>query len=137
MLAALAQGAPLTVAILTGCFVLVLAFEFSNGFHDTANAVATVIYTNSLKPLYAVVWSGLMNFLGVLLGGIAVAYALVQLIPPEVLSPPNGGTAIGMLVALFVAALVWNVGTWWLGLPNSSSHALIGALIGIAIGNSI
>ena len=92
------------------CLALVLAFEFSNGFHDTANAVATVIYTNSLKPLYAVVWSGLMNFLGVLLGGIAVAYALVQLIPPEVLSPPNGGTAVGMLVALFIAALVWNVG---------------------------
>jgi inorganic phosphate transporter, PiT family len=116
---------------------LVPAFEFSNGFHDTANAVATVIYTNSLKPLYAVVWSGLMNFIGVLLGGIAVAYALVQLIPPEVLSPPNGGTAVGMLVALFISALVWNVGAWWLGLPNSSSHALIGALIGIAIWNSI
>jgi len=129
--------APTTIGFLIVCLALVLAFEFSNGFHDTANAVATVIYTNSLKPLYAVVWSGLMNFLGVLLGGIAVAYALVQLIPPEVLSPPNGGTAVGMLVALFIAALVWNVGTWWLGLPNSSSHALIGALIGIAIGNSI
>ncbi len=137
MLSFLAQGSPTTIGFLLVCLALVLAFEFSNGFHDTANAVATVIYTNSLKPLYAVVWSGLMNFLGVLLGGIAVAYALVQLIPPEVLSPPNGGTAVGMLVALFIAALVWNVGTWWLGLPNSSSHALIGALIGIAIGNSI
>ena len=93
MLAFLSQGSPLTLAVLSACLVLVLIFEFSNGFHDTANAVATVIYTNSLKPVYAVVWSGLMNFLGVLLGGIAVAYALVELIPPEVLSPPNGGVA--------------------------------------------
>lgn len=133
MLSSLVPGSLETLAILSFCFLLVLVFEFSNGFHDTANAVATVIYTNSLKPTYAVVWSGLMNFLGVLLGGIAVAYALVELIPPEVLSPPNGGTAAGMLVALFTAALVWNVGTWWFGIPNSSSHALIGALIGIAI----
>lgn len=133
MLSSLAPGSLETVAILSGCFVLVLIFEFTNGFHDTANAVATVIYTNSLKPTYAVVWSGLMNFLGVLLGGVAVAYALVGLIPPEVLSPPDGGTAAGMLIALFTAALAWNVGTWWLGIPNSSSHALIGALIGIAV----
>src|ERR1700761_2212647 len=133
MLSALAPGSYASLIILAGCFLLVLIFEFSNGFHDTANAVATVIYTNSLRPTYAVVWSGLMNFLGVLLGGIAVAYALVELIPPDVLSPPNGGTAAGMLVALFTAALIWNVGTWWFGIPNSSSHALIGALIGIAV----
>src|ERR1700761_8770627 len=137
MLAALAQGAPLTVAILIGCLVLVLVFEFSNGFHDTANAVATAIYTNSLKPFFAVVWSGIWNFLGVLLGGIAVAYALVELIPPEVLSPPGGGVAVGMLMSLFLAALVWNVGTWWFGLPNSSSHCLIGSLIGIAAANAL
>jgi PiT family inorganic phosphate transporter len=133
MLASLSQGSPETLVILSLCFLLVLVFEFSNGFHDTANAVATVIYTNSLKPVYAVVWSGLMNFIGVLAGGIAVAYALVELIPPEVLTPPGGGVASGMLAALFTSALVWNVGTWWLGIPNSSSHALIGALIGIAL----
>jgi inorganic phosphate transporter, PiT family len=133
MLSSLAPGSLETLAILSSCFLLVLIFEFTNGFHDTANAVATVIYTNSLKPTYAVMWSGLMNFLGVLLGGIAVAYALVGLIPPEVLSPPDGGTAASMLIALFTAALAWNVGTWWLGIPNSSSHALIGALIGIAV----
>ena len=132
MLATIVQGSPEALAILAACFLLVLVFEFSNGFHDTANAVATVIYTNSLKPKYAVIWSGLMNFLGVLLGGIAVAYALVELIPAEVLSPPGGGTAAGMLTALFTSALLWNVGTWWLGIPNSSSHALIGSLIGIA-----
>ncbi len=114
-----------------------LAFEFSNGFHDTANAVATVIYTHSLKPVQAVVWSGLCNFFGVVLGGIAVAYALVEILPPEVLSPPNGGAAAGMLIALFVTALGWNVVTWLLGIPNSSSHALVGSLIGIALGNSI
>jgi inorganic phosphate transporter, PiT family len=133
MLASISQGSPEALAILFVCFLLVLVFEFSNGFHDTANAVATVIYTNSLKPIYAVVWSGFMNFLGVLIGGTAVAYALVELIPAEVLSPPDGGTAAGMLAALFTSALFWNVGTWWLGLPNSSSHALIGSLIGIAI----
>lgn len=133
MFASIPQGSPAAVAILVFCFALVLVFEFSNGFHDTANAVATVIYTKSLKPGSAVIWSGIMNFLGVLVGGIAVAYALVELIPAEVLSPPNGSTAAGMLTALFVSALIWNVGTWWLGIPNSSSHALIGALIGIAI----
>src|ERR1700744_5666917 len=132
MISSLEPGSVGTIVILSGCFLLVLIFEFSNGFHDTANAVATVIYTNSLKPTYAVVWSGLINFLGVLLGGIAVAYALVELIPAEVLSPPDGGTAAGMLTALFTSALAWNVGTWWLGIPNSSSHALIGSLLGIA-----
>src|ERR1700761_3150928 len=137
MLASLTQGAPVTIAILGICFVLVLIFEFSNGFHDTANAVATVIYTNSLKPTIAVVWSGAMNFIGVVAGGIAVAYALVELIPPEVLSPPDGGVAAGMLVAIFASALLWNVGTWWLGIPNSSSHALIGSLIGIAVETAV
>jgi inorganic phosphate transporter, PiT family len=133
MLVTLTQGSPATLAILVICFVLVLAFEFSNGFHDTANAVATVIYTNSLKAPVAVIWSGIMNFAGVIIGGIAVAYALVELIPPEVLSPPDGHLAAGLLVAIFASALIWNVGTWWLGIPNSSSHALIGALIGVAL----
>src|ERR1700753_3889610 len=111
MLSSLAPGSLASLLILAGCFLLVLVFEFSNGFHDTANAVATVIYTNSLKPVAAVIWSGLLNFAGVLLGGIAVAYALVELIPPDVLSPPGGGVAVGMLASLFIAALVWNVGT--------------------------
>src|ERR1700733_1093107 len=114
-----------------------MAFEATNGFHDAANAVATVIYTKSLQPGQAVVWSGFMNFLGVLIGGISVAYALVELLPAEVLSPPSGAPAVPMLVALFVAALVWNIGTWYFGLPNSSSHCLIGALIGVALGNAL
>ena len=137
MFAHLATGSTPTLALLGVCFILVLAFEFSNGFHDTANAVATVIYTHSLKPVQAVVWSALCNFLGVVLGGIAVAYALVEILPPEVLSPPNGGTAVGMLIALFVTALGWNVVTWLFGIPNSSSHALIGSLVGIALASSI
>ncbi|MEI9992140.1 MAG: inorganic phosphate transporter [Rhizomicrobium sp.] len=137
MLSTLTQGSPLALVILSASLILVLVFEFSNGFHDTANAVATVIYTNTLKPAVAVVLSGTMNFLGVLIGGIAVAYALVELIPPEVLSPPGGGIAAGMLTALFVSALLWNIGTWWFGIPNSSSHALIGGLVGIAVETSL
>jgi len=125
-----------SIIALAICFVLVCVFEFANGFHDTANAVATVIYTNSLKPKVAVVWSGLMNLLGVLLGGISVAYALVELLPPDVLTPPNGSPAIPMLAALFGTALMWNLLTWWFGIPNSSSHCTIGALIGVAIGDS-
>lgn len=126
----------IAVVALAICFVLVCVFEFANGFHDTANAVATVIYTRSLKPRTAVVWSGLMNLLGVLLGGISVAYALVELLPPDVLTPPNGNPAVPMLVALFGTALAWNLLTWWFGIPNSSSHCTIGALIGVAIGDS-
>ena len=133
MFSSLVAGSSASFYVLCGCLILVLAFEFSNGFHDTANAVATVIYTNSLKPIVAVVWSGIMNFLGVLLGGIAVAYALVQILPPEVLSPPDANPAVGMLAALFLTALIWNVGTWALSIPNSSSHALIGSLVGISI----
>ncbi len=137
MLAVIEPGSTLAVVFFAICLGLVLAFEFSNGFHDTANAVATVIYTHSLKATVAVVWSGLWNFLGVLLGGIAVAYALVELIPPDALSPPDGGIAAGMLAAIFISALGWNVATWLLGIPNSSSHALIGALVGIAVEDTL
>jgi inorganic phosphate transporter, PiT family len=126
----------LAFGLLSLALVMVIAFEASNGFHDAANAVATVIYTKSLESGRAVVLSGVMNFVGVLAGGIAVAYALVELIPAEVLSPPDGGPAVAMLVSLLIAALSWNIGTWWFGLPNSSSHCLIGSLIGIALGNA-
>src|ERR1700733_5836641 len=136
MLTNLDPASALAVALLIFCFVMVVMFEATNGFHDAANAVATVIYTKSLSPGQAIVLSGFLNFLGVLLGGIAVAYALVELIPAEVLSPPDGGPAVGMLVALFVAALFWNIGTWWLALANSSSHCLIGSLLGGSVGNA-
>jgi PiT family inorganic phosphate transporter len=127
----------LAVGLLIFALVMVIMFEATNGFHDAANAVATVIYTKSLQPGQAIILSGLMNFVGVLVGGIAVAYALVELLPADVLSPPDGGPAVAMLVALFIAALSWNIGTWWLGLPNSSSHCLIGSLIGVALGDAM
>ncbi|HEY1723942.1 MAG TPA: anion permease [Steroidobacteraceae bacterium] len=136
MLSNLDPASALAVALLIFALVMVILFEATNGFHDAANAVATVIYSKSLTPIQAVVLSGVMNFLGVLLGGISVAYALVELLPTDVLSPPGGGPAVAMLVALFIAALSWNIGTWWLALPNSSSHCLIGSLIGIALGNA-
>jgi PiT family inorganic phosphate transporter len=137
MLTHLDPASALAVGLLIFALLMVVIFEATNGFHDAANAVATVIYTKSLGPTQAVVWSGIMNFVGVLVGGIAVAYALVELLPAEVLSPPDGGPAVAMLIALFVAALIWNIGTWWFALPNSSSHCLIGALIGVALGNAL
>ncbi len=137
MLANVIPASTGSLAVLVFCFVLVLAFEATNGFHDTANAVATVIYTHSLKPVVAVVLSGTMNFLGVLLGGVAVAYTMVELLPPDVLTPPNGNPATGMLMAIFVTALLWNLATWWRGIPNSSSHCLIGSLIGIGVADAL
>ena len=136
MLNHLDPASVLAFGLLSFALVMVIVFEATNGFHDAANAVATVIYTKSLQAGQAVFLSGVLNFVGVLVGGIAVAYALVELMPAEVLSPPDGGPAVAMLVSLFVAALSWNIGTWWFGLPNSSSHCLIGSLIGIALGNA-
>src|SRR6201992_372344 len=115
---------------------MVILFEATNGFHDAANAVATVIYTKSLAPGQAVVLSGVLYFVGVMVGGIAVAYAFVELPPAEAMSPRDGGPAVAMLVSLFSAALFWNIGTWWFGLPNSSSHCLIGVALGNALVHS-
>lgn len=137
MLAHIEPSSAMAIGILVVCLILVFGFEATNGFHDTANAVATVIYTNALRPTQAVVWSGIMNFIGVLVGGIAVAYALVELLPPDVLSPPDGSPAVTMLVSLFVAAGFWNIATWWFGIPNSSSHCIIGALIGVSFGSAL
>ncbi len=137
MLNFIAPSSPVALAVLLFCFVLVVAFEFSNGFHDTANAVATVIYTRSLPPIPAVILSGTLNFAGVLLGGVAVAYTLVELLPPDVLTPPDGNPAIAMLLSLFLAALIWNVATWAMSIPCSSSHAITGALLGVGVSNSL
>ena len=137
MLVHFVPSSDIVVAMLIVCFILVLAFEATNGFHDTSNAVATVIYTNSLKPIPAVLWSGFLNFVGVLVGGIAVAYALVEILPPDVLTPPDGSPAVPMLVSIFAAALFWNVLTWAFGIPNSSSHCIIGALIGVAAADAL
>jgi inorganic phosphate transporter, PiT family len=114
-----------------------LAFEFVNGFHDTANAVATVIYTHSMDPNIAVVWSGFWNFLGVVTSTGAVAFGIVSLLPVELILQVGSGAGFAMVFALLVAAILWNLGTWWFGLPASSSHTLIGSIIGVGIANQL
>jgi inorganic phosphate transporter, PiT family len=116
---------------------IALGFEFVNGFHDTANAVATVIYTHSLPPHFAVVWSGVFNFLGVLASSGAVAFGIISLLPVELILQVGSGAGFAMVFALLIAAIVWNLGTWWLGLPASSSHTLIGSIIGVGVANAL
>ena len=124
--------------VLLGLALLIaLAFEFVNGFHDTANAVATVIYTHSMPPLVAVIWSGAFNFLGVMLSSGAVAYAIVTLLPVELILQVGSSAGYAMIFALLIAAILWNLGTWAFGLPNSSSHALIGSVIGVGLANQL
>jgi inorganic phosphate transporter, PiT family len=117
--------------------LIALAFEFVNGFHDTANAVATVIYTRALPANFAVIWSGMFNLLGVLLSSGAVAFGIVSLLPVELILQVGSSAGFAMVFALLVAAIVWNLGTWWLGLPASSSHTLIGSIIGVGIMNAL
>lgn len=123
--------------ILILCLIAACGFEFVNGFHDTANAVATVIYTNSLKPWFAVIWSGFFNFLGVLLGGIGVAMGIVNLLPVETLVDQNIAHSLSMVMALLVTAIFWNLLTWYLGIPCSSSHTLIGSILGVGLAYSL
>jgi PiT family inorganic phosphate transporter len=117
--------------------VIALGFEFVNGFHDTANAVATVIYTNSLEPHVAVVWSGLCNLAGVLASSGAVAFAIITLLPVDLILQVSSGAGFAMVFALLIAAILWNLGTWWLGLPASSSHTMVGSIIGVGIANQL
>ena len=119
------------------CLFLACAFEFVNGFHDTANAVATVIYTNSLKPTQAVVWSGFINFLGLLTGGVGVTMSIIGLLPTELLIDPNVYHAMALAFAMLLTAITWNLGTWYFGIPASSSHTLIGSIIGIGVGYAL
>ncbi|MDR2688433.1 MAG: inorganic phosphate transporter, partial [Azoarcus sp.] len=115
----------------------VLAFEFINGFHDTANAVATVIYTRAMSPYRAVMLSGLFNFFGVVLGGVGVAYAIVHLLPVELLINVSSTHGMLMVFSLLAAAITWNLGTWYFGIPASSSHTLIGSILGIGMANAL
>src|ERR1700760_2727975 len=117
--------------------LIALGFEFVNGFHDTANAVATVIYTRSLPANMAGVWSGCFNLLGVLTSSGAVAFGIVSLLPVELILQVGSGAGFAMVFALLVAAIVWNLGTWYFGLPSSSSHTLIGSIIGVGIANQL
>ncbi|WP_217430894.1 inorganic phosphate transporter [Sphingomonas bacterium] len=130
----LATGAFLFLGL---ALVVALAFEFVNGFHDTANAVATVIYTHSLRPVPAVLWSGGWNFVGVVASSGAVAYSIITLLPADLVMGVGSAAGYAMIFALLIAALIWNLGTWWLGLPNSSSHALIGSVLGVGLANQL
>lgn len=127
-----------TALVLLGAALLTaLAFEFVNGFHDTANAVATVIYTHALTPMQAVLWSGLWNFLGVLTASGAVAFSIIALLPVELILQPDAAAGFAMVFAILIAAIIWNLGTWALGLPSSSSHTLIGSIIGVGVANQL
>ncbi|ALJ14828.1 inorganic phosphate transporter [Sphingopyxis macrogoltabida] len=127
----------LPFALLFLALVIALGFEFVNGFHDTANAVATVIYTNSMPANYAVVWSGFFNFLGVLLSTGAVAFGIVSLLPVELILQVGSNAGFAMVFALLIAAIVWNLATWYFGIPSSSSHTLIGSIIGVGVANAM
>jgi len=127
-----------TAYFLLGIALLIaLGFEFVNGFHDTANAVATVIYTHSLEPHIAVMWSGMWNLIGVLLSSGAVAFAVVSLLPVELILRVGSGAGFAMVFALLTSAILWNLSTWWYGLPASSSHTLIGSIIGVGVANQL
>ncbi|HEY4168009.1 MAG TPA: inorganic phosphate transporter, partial [Reyranella sp.] len=126
-----------TVILLFAALFLALSFEFVNGFHDTANAVATVIYTHTLTPTQAVIWSGTWNFLGVLTSTGAVAFGIVALLPVELILDVGSGAGFAMVFALLLSAIIWNVGTWYLGLPASSSHTMIGSIVGVGLMNSL
>ena len=138
--AAAASVDPLTLmpfALLVLALIIALGFEFVNGFHDTANAVATVIYTNSMPAHVAVVWSGVFNFLGVLMSTGAVAFGIISLLPIELILQVGSSSGFAMVFALLIAAIVWNLATWALGIPSSSSHTLIGSIIGVGVANAM
>ena len=135
-----AGGGPTTILpfILLGVALLIaLGFEFVNGFHDTANAVATVIYTHALPAQIAVVWSGCWNLLGVLASTGAVAFGVVSLLPVELILQVGSAAGYAMVFALLISAIIWNLGTWWMGIPASSSHTLIGSIVGVGVANAI
>src|SRR6476659_896459 len=127
----------LPYVLLFVALLIALGFEFVNGFHDTANAVATVIYTRAMPANIAVVWSGVFNLIGVLLSSGAVAFGIVSLLPVELILQVGSSAGFAMVFALLIAAIIWNVGTWYFGLPASSSHTLIGSIIGVGITNAL
>ncbi|EOZ9480035.1 inorganic phosphate transporter [Acinetobacter baumannii] len=138
--AVLAHVPPLSlysVILLSTALLIALGFEFVNGFHDTANAVATVIYTNALPAPVAVMWAGFCNFLGVMVASGAVAYGIIALLPVELIMNMGSGAGFAMVFALLIAAILWNLGTWFLGIPASSSHTLIGSILGVGIMNHL
>ena len=129
---ALNNVSTLTISLLLLSLAIALFYEMINGFHDTANAVAMIIYTHSMKARDSVIMSGVMNFLGVLMGGIGVAYAIVHLLPIDIMVETNQNAALAMVYSLLISAVIWNFGTWYFALPVSSSHSLIGSIIGVS-----
>ncbi|MFW0694969.1 inorganic phosphate transporter [Aliarcobacter butzleri] len=123
----------LAIVLLLLSLSIALFYEMINGFHDTANAVAMIIYTNSMKAGYSVIMAGIMNFIGVVLGGIGVAYVIVHLLPLDIMVSSNQNATLVMVFSLLISAVVWNLGTWYFGLPVSSSHSLIGSIVGVSI----
>jgi PiT family inorganic phosphate transporter len=136
LLSAPAQSA-LPYILLGIALLIALAFEMCNGFHDTSNAVATVIYTHSLAPNVAVVWSGMFNFFGVLTSSGLVAFGIISLLPVELILQVGSQAGFAMVFALLIAAIIWNFGTWYMGIPNSSSHSLVGSIIGVGLMNQL
>ncbi len=136
-LAEIHLGSALPFLLLGVALLVALGFEFVNGFHDTANAVATVIYTHSLSPQIAVVWSGVWNFIGVLVSTGTVAFGIISLLPVELILQVGSAAGFAMVFALLTAAIIWNLGTWYFGLPSSSSHTLIGSVIGVGLANQL
>lgn len=132
ILDALNHVSTLTIALLFLSLAIALFYEMINGFHDTANAVAMIIYTNSMEAKYSVIMSGIMNFIGVIAGGIGVAYAIVHLLPLDIMVSSDQKATLIMIYSLLISAVIWNFGTWYYGLPVSSSHSLIGSLIGVS-----
>ncbi len=126
-----------TGLLLVLALIFVLFYEAINGFHDTANAVATVIYTRAMRSQLAVAMAAIFNFLGVLLGGLSVAYAIVHMLPTDLLLNVSSAHGLAMVFSMLLAAIIWNLGTWYFGLPASSSHTLIGAIIGIGLTNAL
>jgi PiT family inorganic phosphate transporter len=136
-LAGVHSASALPFVLLGIALAIALGFEFVNGFHDTANAVATVIYTNAMPANLAVIWSGIFNFLGVLTSAGGVAFTIVSLLPVELILQVGSGAGFAMVFALLIAAIIWNLGTWWLGIPNSSSHTLVGSILGVGFANQL
>ncbi len=130
----LSVGATVVLVI---ALLVAFGFEFVNGFHDTANAVATVIYTKAMKPTHAVLLSGALNFVGVFSGGIAVAIGIIHLLPVDLVVSAGTHRGLAMIAALLLSAIAWNLGTWWLGIPASSSHTLIGAILGVGVASAL
>ena len=118
---------------LVSVVAIALFFDFTNGFHDTANSIATAVSTRALSPRFAVIWAAALNFAGAFLS-IKVATTIAKgIVNPAVIQTPHPETGLKVILAALVGAIVWNLTTWFLGLPSSSSHALIGGLLGAAV----